>query len=241
MKTLAGQVLVSDVYFFDGSTSNDYDRWLGEAIRSGVHFALAMPIDEINAFSETELSGEAQRAPFRVTTLSWEWQKVQCFAVLEDVAGQTLATCLFRLTGRHHWRTTASFALTANGTRWPHRDGGDWAAAEDIAANVCRAFLAALACKNVAAEVSDQAPPAVVNAKRERNGKSRIFDTHTLVVRVNKGTGEARGATGGHAPPRQHLRRGHIRRLPGGNIWVQSCVVGDAANGFLRKDYRVAA
>lgn len=43
-----------------------------------------------------------------------------------------------------------------------------------------------------------------------------------------------------HASPRQHLRRGHIRRHPtAGNLWVNSCVVGDPSNGVINKSYAV--
>ena len=37
----------------------------------------------------------------------------------------------------------------------------------------------------------------------------------------------------------QHLRRGHIRRLPGGNIWVNSHLVDDPTKGRIEKQYRV--
>ena len=36
--------------------------------------------------------------------------------------------------------------------------------------------------------------------------------------------------------PREHLRRGHVRRLPDGRkTWVQACVVGSRALGVVRK------
>lgn len=104
------------------------------------------------------------------------------------------------------------------------------------------ALIGVLSCKNVTAEISDPAPSEAVNRKREANGKARIFDTHTLVVHATRHTSKTPGdSIGSHSSPRQHLRRGHIRRLPGGNIWVQACVVGDAAQGFLNKTYRIAA
>ena len=40
--------------------------------------------------------------------------------------------------------------------------------------------------------------------------------------------------------PRQHVRRGHIRRLPNGNrIWIQSCIVGASNTGVIGKEYKV--
>ncbi len=45
---------------------------------------------------------------------------------------------------------------------------------------------------------------------------------------------------GGHASPRFHVRRGHVRRLPDGRTtWVRQCTVGDAALGKIEKDYRI--
>jgi hypothetical protein len=45
---------------------------------------------------------------------------------------------------------------------------------------------------------------------------------------------------GTHASPRQHDRRGHMRRLPGGRqVWVKPCRVGDAALGTVFHDYEV--
>ncbi len=39
--------------------------------------------------------------------------------------------------------------------------------------------------------------------------------------------------------PRVHLRRGHLRRLPGKVVWVQPAVVGNSEKGIIQKDYRV--
>lgn len=38
---------------------------------------------------------------------------------------------------------------------------------------------------------------------------------------------------------RVHLRRGHLRRLPGKVVWVQPAVVGTLERGVVHKDYRV--
>lgn len=105
------------------------------------------------------------------------------------------------------------------------------------------ALLGALSCTNVRAETYHPAPPARVNEKRAREGKPPLFETKTLTIHVNPRTPTAHlNSGGGHASPRQHLRRGHIRRLPSGqNTWVQPCVVGDASKGFVSKTYRVVA
>lgn len=94
----------------------------------------------------------------------------------------------------------------------------------------------ALSCTNVRMETTE--PSAKLNAKRLRNKREQIRRHHTLVIQPGKST-SAGQATGTHASPRVHLRRGHIRRLENKNTWVNSCVVGDKSRGILTKDYDV--
>lgn len=99
-------------------------------------------------------------------------------------------------------------------------------------------LLEALSCSNV--EESTYQEASKKNAQRIKSHKNPIWETKflTLVVNPKSGKkGESSGIT--HASPRQHLRRGHIRRLPSKNIWVTSCVVGDASNGKIEKQYKI--
>jgi hypothetical protein len=98
-------------------------------------------------------------------------------------------------------------------------------------------FLNALACSNVAIERS---------APKRGNKKVKAalpFDTYhilTIDVPASSGTG---AATGGHRSPREHLRRGHIRRLADGRrIWVNATVVAASRGaGVVTKDYALRA
>lgn len=113
-------------------------------------------------------------------------------------------------------------------------------AAHDIGGEV-RAVLElceALSCSNVTHEPIEKINPAV-NARRIRAGKLPLYETRCLVINAGKQTAAGLSVGGSHSSPRQHLRRGHIRRLPIGNVWVNSCVVGSAANGVIHKDYAV--
>lgn len=100
-------------------------------------------------------------------------------------------------------------------------------------------FLEALSCKNVSIE----------SHTNHKKGKSKLdalpFDDYkVLCVNVNKNydsVGNEMVETGTHRSPREHLRRGHIRRLPRGNIWVQSTVVNPGIGGRIEKIYQVAA
>lgn len=98
-------------------------------------------------------------------------------------------------------------------------------------------LLEALTCTNIEQSIYQQASPK--NAQRIKSHKAPIYETRCLTLKTTKK--ESFSGTGGlsHKSPKQHLRRGHIRRLEKGNIWVNSCVVGDASNGKIDKQYKV--
>lgn len=98
-------------------------------------------------------------------------------------------------------------------------------------------LLEALSCKNVSMVNYQEA--SIANAKRIKAGKLPIYETKILVLKTPQTVSKGQPGGGAHASPRQHLRRGHIRRLPFGNIWVNSCVVGDPAKGRIEKSYQV--
>jgi len=97
----------------------------------------------------------------------------------------------------------------------------------------------ALTCKNIGIATHQEAPVSL-NKKRIKKGKLPFYETKMLVVETSStsAAGEKR-TNSSHSSPRQHLRRGHIRRLPIGNIWVNSCVVGDSSKGIINKSYTV--
>lgn len=125
--------------------------------------------------------------------------------------------------------------------------GGDQAyrdAVQDIAGEVAALFnlLEALACSNVSA-VATETVNATKNAKRVAAGKLPIYETKHLVIDTHRN----KTATGGQMGPisrngmRQHLRRGHIRRLDETRrIWVNACVVAADSAGRIDKTYKVA-
>lgn len=101
-------------------------------------------------------------------------------------------------------------------------------------------FLSALECKNVAIE-DEPVDPKLQKSRRLR-GKPPLKDYKVLTLKagprvIRRGAGDPVS----HASPRMHLRRGHIRRLPNGNVWVNSTVVNPEATERLDKSYRVTA
>jgi len=109
-----------------------------------------------------------------------------------------------------------------------------------VAGSMCNLFelLEALSCRNVSTINFQEASPA--NVKRVKSGKLPFYETKMLVINSRTAChAKSDSSPQTHASPKQHLRRGHIRRLQNGNIWVNSCVVGDPTKGIINKQYLV--
>jgi hypothetical protein len=94
-------------------------------------------------------------------------------------------------------------------------------------------------CGNVRAVKAFEPSAALVKrAKQRGNRPPDEYYVLDCFLGEHQERGDASG--GSHSPPRFHVRRGHIRRLPDGrHTWVKQCTVGDAALGQIMKDYRV--
>lgn len=99
------------------------------------------------------------------------------------------------------------------------------------------ALIEVLSCKNVL--TNETPPPAPLNKKRLAKGKPPFFEYKTLLLDPSEASSPTATLGGTHASPRVHLRRGHIRRLPNRNIWVNAAVVGNRQSGMVLKDYAV--
>lgn len=97
-------------------------------------------------------------------------------------------------------------------------------------------FLNALQCSNI--HILETPPKATFVHQNKKN--TLPFDSyHILVIesKIDK-TGLNINRGGSHASPREHLRRGHVRRLQDGrHIWVNACVVNPGTKGKVIKDY----
>lgn len=95
-------------------------------------------------------------------------------------------------------------------------------------------FVNALACSNV--RITESRPKSY-----GRKIKAALpFDTyHMLTIDSRPPTLSCAPASGSHRSPREHLRRGHIRRLADGRrIWVNATVVAAGRGaGVVSKDY----
>lgn len=106
-----------------------------------------------------------------------------------------------------------------------------------------------LGCSN--AETETLRPSPKLNSKRVAHGKLPFHEYKVLKVRSAQPHNARTGATviGGHASPRQHVRRGHIRhygpnekrsdatKRAGYTLWIEQMLVGDPAIGKIEKDY----
>lgn len=80
--------------------------------------------------------------------------------------------------------------------------------------------------------------PTFTNRRKIAQGKAPTYDWRTVVIEPVQAKREHQGGT--HASPRQHDRRGHLRRLRSGkNVWVRACKVGDASKGVVFHDYQI--
>lgn len=101
-------------------------------------------------------------------------------------------------------------------------------------------FICALSCNNVEIVDSDIKPSAVKQQMRKQKGNIPLFVHKILSLNSKPMAGQQAKSKGGtHSSPSCHLRRGHIRRLPNKNVWVNACVVGDKSTGMVLKDYAV--
>lgn len=105
----------------------------------------------------------------------------------------------------------------------------------NVYANIVADFLNALACRNVHIEKS----PAKATKQGKKVKAALPFDDyHFLTVDVPGKAGvRGEGMGGSHRSPREHLRRGHIRRLESGPIWVNACVVNAGVGSKVGKSY----
>ena len=99
-------------------------------------------------------------------------------------------------------------------------------------------MLQALTCKNIYINSLEFIDPKK-NERRIKAGKLPFYETKILCVKSTGSEIDKTHKGGTHASPRQHLRRGHIRRYATYNIWINSQIIGKSSNGIISKSYEV--
>jgi hypothetical protein len=99
------------------------------------------------------------------------------------------------------------------------------------------AMMVMFACNAVANIEAVKVPPARRVPKSEKDLPR--FEYRVLKVRRDKPAINSPSLSEQlRRSPRQHLRRGHLRKLPKGDVtWVRPCVVGSSEAGHILHDY----
>jgi hypothetical protein len=103
-------------------------------------------------------------------------------------------------------------------------------------------MMTVLSCSNVGTETAR--PPEKLQKARAKSGREPFYDVHMLTVNGENlayAPSAARGEDVDGFRVRQHVRRGHVRRLADGRkIWVNRTVVAAGSkHGVAEKIYRV--
>jgi hypothetical protein len=135
-------------------------------------------------------------------------------------------------------KTSIAGVLMRTTTVGPMAEGGSTALADalNIEFKTVLAFLEVLRCSNVQAVPTGKKPAW----KKDGSHKNSIYKVLTINGNNVGRSNESQGGT--HASPREHLRRGHVRRLKEGRcVWVNATIVCRGASGSVEKDYKVLA
>lgn len=187
------------------------------------------------------------RLPYPLTVLEFSVAGKDWLLALSQCDDQAAIDCAVLSNIRGSWDYYCSFDITPDGVALSSgaqrkgiiADGHDKERHILLCgcANAVLAFLLALRCSNV-----EQKVIAPSQLKRQIYSCRGVpaFEYRVLTIKPRKQGKDSVKTGQSHASPRLHWRRGHVRRLPGGNLtWVTSCMVGDAAAGVIDKDYRV--
>lgn len=102
----------------------------------------------------------------------------------------------------------------------------------EVSAQTVLQFLNVLSCANTRIDNIGKTPA------KARPGALPFDDYHVITIPALRNGSESKGGT--HRSPREHVRRGHIRRYQNGTkIWINSMVVSRGVEGKIDRDYRV--
>lgn len=106
-------------------------------------------------------------------------------------------------------------------------------------AGVILCFLNTLSCSNVAVERKTRITGSSIKNKNKNDRLSN--DYHILTIKSLRYSDHSEHSVGYRNSPREHLRRGHIRRLEDGRrIWVNAAIVSPGHQQKVSKDYRIS-
>lgn len=192
-------------------------------------------------------SAELLRLPYPLTVLEFSVAGKDWLLAMSQGDAQESIDCAVLSNMHGSWGYACSFEITPDGVGrsagWQHQgfidEGNDKAKRILLGgcANAVLSFLLALRCSNVEQKVIT---PSQLKRQISSGRGVPAFEYRILTIKPRKADKSRTATASAHASPRLHWRRGHVRRLPSGNLtWVTSCMVGDSVAGTIDKDYRV--
>jgi hypothetical protein len=101
-------------------------------------------------------------------------------------------------------------------------------------------LLSALNCQNVAVGDEHIKIKKRFGSKKSKPKQVGEIIYKTLIIDQDAIHADSQASVVRHGTAKkQHLRRGHIRRLKNKTIWINDCVIGDKGKGVIEKDYKV--
>jgi hypothetical protein len=183
------------------------------------------------------------RPPFKDCVLVWGGNSPKGYLTVVIIVSGDDPEEGIELFGHSHTAGSApktfpslKYRLTEKGFayRWLEKSANDQLAG--LILNYVQAWYAALS-QGYEAYVPE-VKPTFTNRRKIAQGKKPLYEWRTVVISPQKPHKPHQGGT--HAPPRQHDRRGHLRRLRNGrSVWVRPCKVGNPALGTVFHDYVV--
>lgn len=191
------------------------------------------PIGHLNGnpvFEQPDFVSAPKRIVFAREREGWIVATI-AFWTKHDAHWRVLPECAIPMTG-YIERSSSGEALIKWGPMDSRQPASDYM--DEVVSLM--SFLNVIKCSNVHIERSEP-------KKSGKKIKAALpFDAyHVLTIDVPGRAGESSDARNNSRSPREHLRRGHIRRLfDGRRIWVNATVVSAGRGaGFIAKDYAV--
>lgn len=222
---------------------------LSAVIESAVKFSLP---DEGKFLETDSLSAiesiEEIRLPFKCISLESVIAGIPSIFLCEEACDEIIAITYAKLEGS--WvdlgiKTSIGMVGAVSGKKinigYEIHDGSSVTAGDkttaQISAYTILHFLNALACSNV--EIKN------VGRSNTKTGKShhdaiRFDEYHVLTINSTSKTHSDSNGNSSHRSPREHLRRGHIRRLEDGRrIWINATVINAGIGSRVTKRYQL--
>lgn len=169
--------------------------------------------------------------------------KIYAFVQRRRGSTEKISWCTFPLTLSARNGQPMDAAFYANVLKsCKHLDAGSMPKyIKDVVLDCAQMTLSSIVCINTdSVKMTEELAPPRLNIARAKRRKVPLSDHTVVTIDISALSAAASGQGGTHSSPRLHWRRGHIRRLPSGDLTeVRACLVGSLAAGMVTHDYKV--